>query len=223
MEIEKKIIRVLLYLILAFFTYLMVKITLPYLAFADNVAFLRIKRTAREIPIWKVSFYIHVFTSVFLLLAGFTQFSAAFLKNYRKWHRGLGKMYVIIILFLSGPAGFVMALLANGGNTSKVAFTVLTISWLFTTYMAWKTALNKKFSEHREWMYRSYALTLSALTLRAWKWLLVLLFAPPPMDLYRIVAWLGFVPNLIVAEWLIRRMQREKIVNEPKYKITNNQ
>lgn len=207
MEVVQKIIRLLLYLILAFFTYLMVKLTLPYLAFQDNVAFLRIKRTAREIPIWKVSFYIHVFTSLFLLLAGFTQFSAAFLRKYRAWHRKLGKIYIIIILFLSGPAGFVMALLANGGYTSKIAFTVLTISWMLTTYMAWKTAFKKEFEAHRAWMYRSYALTLSALTLRAWKWLLVLIFAPPPMDLYRIVAWLGFIPNLIVAEWLIRRIK----------------
>jgi hypothetical protein len=41
--------------------------------------------------------------------------------------------------------------------------------------------------------------------LRAWKWLLVLVFDPRPMDVYRLVAWLGFVPNLILAEWLIRR------------------
>jgi hypothetical protein len=54
-------------------------------------------------------------------------------------------------------------------------------------------------------MVRSYALTLSALTLRAWKLGLVLAFHPKPMDLYMIVAWLGWVPNLLLAEWLISK------------------
>lgn len=25
------------------------------------------------------------------------------------------------------------------------------------------------------------------------------------MDVYRIVAWLGWIPNILLAEWLIRR------------------
>jgi hypothetical protein len=31
------------------------------------------------------------------------------------------------------------------------------------------------------------------------------MFHPNPTDVYRGVAWLGFVPNLLLAEWLIRR------------------
>jgi hypothetical protein len=50
----------------------------------------------------------------------------------------------------------------------------------------------------------SYALTLSALSLRALKWLLVFLFAPAPMDVYHIVSWLGWTGNLLVAEIIIR-------------------
>jgi hypothetical protein len=53
-------------------------------------------------------------------------------------------------------------------------------------------------------MIRSYALTLSAVTLRAWKWTITNSFELPPMDVYRAVAWLGWVPNLIFVELLIR-------------------
>jgi len=190
---------------LAFFTILMVKITLPYLNIGETVAFLKIKRAARAIPIWQVAFYIHVFTSTFLLLAGFTQFSNQFLTRLPKWHRGIGKSYVFILLFLSGPSGLVMSILANGGIWSKLAFAILTILWVFTTAKAWQTATKQQFQQHKHWMMRSYALTLSALTLRAWKWIIVLLIAPPPMDLYRAVAWLGWIPNLILVEWLIRK------------------
>lgn len=58
-------------------------------------------------------------------------------------------------------------------------------------------------------MMRSYALTLSAITLRAWKYAVVFLFEPRPMDLYRVVAWLGFVPNVLLVEWLIYRRKRK--------------
>ena len=53
-------------------------------------------------------------------------------------------------------------------------------------------------------MIRSYALTLSAISLRLFKWIIVFIWAPPPMDTYRIVAWLGWVFNLVLVEcWII--------------------
>jgi hypothetical protein len=49
----------------------------------------------------------------------------------------------------------------------------------------------------------------SMLALRVWKYTLVLLFEPRPMDVYRLVAWLGFVPNVLLVEWLIHRKRRK--------------
>jgi hypothetical protein len=42
-------------------------------------------------------------------------------------------------------------------------------------------------------------------TLRAWKWAITNTAELPPMDVYRMVAWLGWVPNVIAAELLIRK------------------
>ena len=52
-------------------------------------------------------------------------------------------------------------------------------------------------------MMRSYALTLSALTLRTWKIILTNTTSLPPETIYMIDAWLGFMPNWLFAEWLI--------------------
>jgi hypothetical protein len=99
-----------------------------------------------------------------------------------------------------------MAFYANGGLTSKVAFITLAIGWLFFTAMAVKKAKDGDYDAHRDFMIRSYALTLSALTLRAWKWgINNSVDHLPPMDVYRIVAWLGWVPNLLIAELIIWR------------------
>ena len=194
---------VLLLLLLAFFSFLMLRITLQYIPINLDVAFLRIKQDYINIIPWRIAFFTHVFTSMFALLAGFTQFSKYILKNHKKTHRNIGKLYVFVILFLTGPSGFIMAIYANGGYTSKIGFLFLDILWIYFTAKAFRLALKKDFKNHENYMYRSYALTLSAITLRAWKYILVLLFQPAPMDVYRLVAWLGFIPNLLLIEFLI--------------------
>lgn len=207
---QRKIRNWLAILILAFFTILMVKITIPYLSLERDVAFLKIKQWMIQNDIWRFSFFTHVFSSVFLLIAGFTQFYKP-LKG--KIHRSIGKIYIIIIVFISGPAGLVMSWFANGGLPSQTAFVLLSILWIFFTAKAYSAIRNKDFISHGNFMIRSYALTLSALTLRSWKYLLVLFFHPHPMDAYMMVAWLGWVPNLLIAELLIRNRMSNKILS----------
>jgi hypothetical protein len=200
---QAKTVKIFLLLALAFFTVLMVRITVPYFSLNEDTAFLNTKQWVIDNGIWEIAFFAHVLTSVLLLFAGFTQFRNPFANA--KLHRAFGKMYIIVLLFCSAPAGLIMGIYANGGITSQIAFVTLSVLWIFTTAKAYSTVRKKDFTAHGNWMIRSYALTLSAVTLRAWKFLAVLAFHPHPMDLYRIVAWLGWVPNILLAEWLIRK------------------
>jgi Predicted membrane protein (DUF2306) len=194
-----------LWLALAFFTVMMARITWQYWPIRNDAAFLQIKQQYLGITHWRLAFWIHVFTSMIPLLAGFTQFAPRILKNWPRVHRTMGRVYVFSVCCITGPASLIMAFYANGGITSRIAFVTLALLWLGTTAMGWRSALKRQWQVHRGWMIRSYALTLSAITLRAWKYAIVFAFEPRPMDVYRIVAWLGFVPNLLLAEWLIRR------------------
>ena len=200
-----------LLLLFSFFFVLMAQISLQYVPVRTDAAFLLTKQDYIQITPWRIAFFVHVFASMFTLAAGFTQFSWLILKRYATVHRIVGKCYVVDVLFITGPASFIMALLANGGIISRVAFTCLSLLWMYSTAKAWQTAKEKRFDWHRNWMYRSYALTLSAITLRGWKWLLIALFHLRPMDTYKIVAWMGFVPNLLIAEWIIRRYRFRQI------------
>lgn len=215
----KSILNIGIILILLFFTVVMVIISVPYFGLDTNVAFLRIKQWVfRTYPsevsnVWITAFFIHVFTSVFALLAGFTQFFQRFL--WTKVHRWMGMMYVLVVLGLTGPSGFIMGLLANGGTPSIIAFVLLSILWWYFTFVAYLAIRKKDYEKHARFMYRSFALTLSALTLRLWKYLIVnYLYEMPPMDLYRLVAWLGWVPNLIVAEILIYKGRHLKMIRK---------
>jgi uncharacterized membrane protein len=192
----------------------MMGITIPYFSLDTDIAFLRIKQWVIDSDIWRVAFFTHVFTSCILLFAGFTQFYNPLKLRWRRLHQNMGRIYVIIILFFSGPGGFIMGLYANGGLLSQTAFVTLSLLWIFFTARAYVAIRKGQIVMHGNFMIRSYALTLSAITLRAWKYLLVLFFHPHPMDAYMVVAWLGFVPNLIVAEWLIRSKVADRILGK---------
>ena len=212
---------------LAFFTFLMARITSEYVPYNTDVGFLRIKQDYIDIDHWRIAFFIHVYASMWALLAGFTQFSSYIQSLYPRVHRTLGYVYVTNVLLITGPASFVMGIYANGGMTSKFAFVILAILWIAFTAVALVKAKNGDFGSHRNFMIRSYALTLSALTLRAWKWSITNTAAElPPMDVYRAVAWLGWVPNLIAAELFIRRYylgeRPDLLFSRGRRKITGN-
>ncbi|MGH8050319.1 MAG: DUF2306 domain-containing protein [Arenimonas sp.] len=196
--------------VLAFFSYLMLEIILRYVSFDTNAGFLQIKHDYIENKLWLSAFYLHVFSSLFALLAGFTQFSKSIRRNYPQIHRRVGRIYVIDILLITGPAGLLMSFFANGDTGSQLAFFTLSVLWWYFTFQAWRAALARDFSRHRAYMLRSFALTMSAITLRIWKMGLAHYFELPPMDIYRIVAWLGFVPNLLLIEFYLLLEKRNR-------------
>lgn len=114
------------------------------------------------------------------------------------WHRVAGWVYVLACLS-SAVAGFWLALHSIYGPIASTGFVGLAVSWFFATAMGWRKAIERSFVEHRRWMIRSVALTFSAVTLR-------ILLPLSPMsglgfdDAYRVVSFLCWIPNLLMAE-----------------------
>jgi len=170
-----------------------------------DVDFLKTKYNVYHIDYWRFGFYAHVFTSVFVLLAGATQFSKYLIFKYPKVHRSLGYAYIVLVLFVSGPGAMAMSIHANGGLPAKASFVLQTIMWIIFTSAAWYYAAKKKYIKHAECMLFSYSLTFAAVTLRT----LVLILSAlslknlKPVDAYIFVAWMSWVPNMIIAGFLI--------------------
>lgn len=199
------LLKILLITGFGYFFWLMLQITLEYIPLKTDVSFLMIKQTEVEHRTeYLYFFYTHVYTSIFVLLSGFLAFLR---KNFgiKNFHRISGKVYIFLLLIFSAPSGIYMGVFANGGVFSKISFVILGCLWWFTTFKAYQLARQKKFKQHKQWMWRSFALTLSAVTLRMWKVIIVYLFHPNPMDVYQIIAWLGWVPNLLFIEYLITK------------------
>lgn len=200
---------VLVYLVLCSVTFLMLNAIAEHFTLQPDAGFLKVKQEYVQNRVWRTTFYIHVFSAVLTLLAGFTQFSSYILKEHKKLHRFMGRLYVFNILFINFPAGMLMAFYANGHLLSRIAFVTLDCLWFWFTLKAFLEIRKGNIKAHKQFMIRSYALTFSAITFRTWKIVLSGMFVLDPVTLYMIQAWIGFVPNLLFAEWLIRKQKKK--------------
>ena len=137
------------------------------------------------------------------MAVGAFQFGARLRARRPRVHRLLGKVYVIAVA-VSGIAALLLAPVSDGGVPAHFGFALLAVLWLATTGMAFVRIRARDFAGHREWMIRSYALCLAAVTLR--------IYLPvsqvtgiPFEEAYPAIAWLCWVPNLIIAEWIVVR------------------
>ncbi|MEO8171924.1 MAG: DUF2306 domain-containing protein [Sediminibacterium sp.] len=152
---------------------------------------------------WNIGFYTHIILGGIALLIGWTQFGRRFRNRNLDLHRRIGKVYVIAVL-LSSSAGIYIACFATGGWIASTGFICLGVIWFYTTLMAYISIRKHRLELHKRMMIFSYAACFAAVTLRIWLPLLTTAmgdFVPA----YRIVAWLCWVPNLIVAYWIIQR------------------
>ena len=157
--------------------------------------------------VWNIFFYIHIILGGLVLFIGWAQFVPYFRKKYLKIHRIIGKIYYLGVM-LSGFAAVYVAFFATGGKISQYGFFALAVGWLYCTRRAFQCILNKEIYEHEKWMIRSYALTFAAVMLRIWLPILIGGFGLVFIDAYKAVAWLCWVPNLLVAEFIISKIKK---------------
>jgi hypothetical protein len=200
----KNIAQFLLVAVVLFCGYLMLQITWPYFSFDYEIGFLLTKQAILHLTSWRWAFYLHISTSLVVLVLGVFQFLKPMLVRFPQTHRIFGKIYVLFILFFSAPSGLIMAFYANGGIWTKISFVIISVLWWLFTLVAFLKIKKGNVKSHLDFMTRSYALTLSAITLRTLVVVLPHFFILHSREMYILVSWLSWVPNLIVAEILIR-------------------
>ncbi|GGX09292.1 DUF2306 domain-containing protein [Aquimarina muelleri] len=152
--------------------------------------------------LWNISFYSHIITGGIALLIGWIQFNERLRISRPIAHRWIGKIYVITV-FISGVSGIYIGFFATGGSIASLGFISLGILWLYTTLKGYWYAKTAQIVQHQIMMYYSYAFCFAAVTLRIWLPILVILIHDFIIA-YRIVAWLCWVPNLILIHYMIR-------------------
>lgn len=167
-------------------------------------------------PWVQTALYTHIVSSSIALVIGPFQFVKRLRDRAPRVHRWMGKTYVgsVIVGALSGIA---IAPSSRAGFVGLFGFTALAVLWIITDLRAIAAIRRRDVRSHEAWMIRNYALTFAAPTLRLWLGVLIALqitFSPDPGSIdvddvfdtaYAVVPFLAWLPNIVVAEWLIRR------------------
>lgn len=149
---------------------------------------------------WAATFHTHIIFAGISILTGWPQFINKIRNRKPVLHRTLGKIYIISSL-ISAAAAICIGFFATGGPVSIVGFVCLGVIWFYTTLSGYRNIRSKKFEEHRRMMMYSYAACFAGVTLRLWLPLLIVMLGSFSKA-YPVVAWLCWIPNLIVADWI---------------------
>ncbi len=103
----------------------------------------------------------HTLCGAIALLAGPVQFSSRIRRSHLKFHRGLGRIYVICV-FVGSFTGIALA----AGRPGLPGTSMQAAAWIVCTTAAFITARNRQIVQHRQWMARSYAVTFTFVSSR---------------------------------------------------------
>lgn len=151
---------------------------------------------------------LHIIGAVFYSILGAFQFAPSFRRRHLRWHRLIGRLLV--------PCGFIVALTGlwmshfypwpmYDGVMLYVVRLLFGFAMLGSLILAVLTIWQRQFKWHGVWMVRAYAIGLGAgtqvLTHIPW-----FVFPQIQGELARVICMsAGWVINLIIAEWFIRK------------------
>ena len=151
---------------------------------------------------------VHIFGSMLALVIGPFQFLPRLRNTFPALHRWMGRTYLVGIL-LGGLGGLFMAFHAWTGWIAGLGFGALAVFWLWTGWNAYRTIRMRDVEAHQRWMLRNFALTFAAVMLRLLTPPLIVGLGFDGAVAYQVVAWLCWIPNLIVVEiWMVRRLPK---------------
>ncbi|GAB2530147.1 hypothetical protein GCM10027167_38130 [Nocardia heshunensis] len=168
---------------------------------------------ARPWPI-QVAFYFHIVFAGLALALGPWQFSRRIRLRHLGIHRTVGRAYLLAVL-IGGIAALIMAPFSSVAMIGFFGFSALAACWMWTGWRAYRAIRERDIASHQAWMIRCFALTYAAVTLRLEFGALILVqlpFVHGSADMSAITAtayaplpFLCWLPNLVVAEFMIRR------------------
>jgi uncharacterized membrane protein len=105
---------------------------------------------------------VHGMAGLVALCLGASQFSARLRQRHAQVHRILGRCYVTSVV-IAAPVSVAVTLLRNEPPLRLVIYTQASL-WILTTAVAFYCIRRRNYQQHRQWMIRSYSITLIFLT-----------------------------------------------------------
>jgi len=153
---------------------------------------------------YRVAFYAHIVAGPIVLLNGLILLNDRLRTRRPSWHRMLGRIQAILVVFVLAPSGIVMAGESYGGWAAGACFALLAILTAGYTAVGVRSAIRGRFESHRHWMLRSYVLICSAVALRLVSGALEQIGVSDPEAAYVAAAWCSWLLPLAGFEILNR-------------------
>ncbi|MFI6500383.1 DUF2306 domain-containing protein [Nonomuraea typhae] len=167
----------------------------------------------------------HVWFASVAMVASCLQIWPWLRNRHHRVHRWTGRVYVFCGALPAGVLGLAIAFISPTGLPVRVSNVVLASLWLAVTVIGYRRARQRRYGEHREWMVRGFALTMSILATRVvgLAWVLALL---PELDTTyggsvealtkaasAAAGPTGWLACLLAAEWHLRRRSPDRARN----------
>jgi uncharacterized membrane protein len=150
----------------------------------------------------------HILAVIAYSMIGAFQFAPGFRRRHRAWHRAAGKALAVLGL-VAALTGLWMAHFYPwpAGDGEVLYFERLVFGTAMALFILLAVAAVRRhdFKAHGRWMIRAYAIGLGAGTqvLTSLPWFI--LFGTPGESTRAVLMGAGWVINVVVAEWIIRR------------------
>lgn len=156
---------------------------------------------------------VHVIGGLLATLTGPVQFIPALRAKYPAWHRNLGKVYLASI-FISTLASFYLAYTAQVSVAYTAGLGMLGIVWSVTSGMAYLAIRSRNLLMHKEWMIKSYVLTVAFVNFRVFEDLLAALGVSTFSDRKILMAWACWAVPFFVTEVVLQFRRRNAPVQK---------
>ena len=164
---------------------------------------------------------VHVVFASVSILTCVPQVWPWFRGRFPVWHRRLGRVYVWAGVLPAGVSGWIIGYMTPFGPVAWSSNVLMATLWLLFTWLGWRAARRREFRDHRKWMIRSFALTVSIISNRIWGVVafLVLDGRIPEEDMANTISgistWVGWVVPLLIAQWWLERKPRRRTAPAP--------
>jgi uncharacterized membrane protein len=146
---------------------------------------------------------LHISSGMTALLVGPWQFWTGFRRRYARTHRWMGRIFLCSVLG-GAIAAFRLNLATTSGWAVGSGIFCLAVAWITTAGMAYYAIRKGLVAIHKEWMIRTYVVTLAFVTFRA-----ITDWAPtsqlkPTESVAIVAAWSCWAVPLLVTELILQ-------------------
>lgn len=175
-----------------------------------------------EVPLHYALLSTHVLTGMVAAALAWLQVWPWLRENHPVVHRRIGWVYYVLGVFPSVVLAFPVAVFTPAGQAIRLVLIAMSALWAITAVAGFRAVIQRRYEDHRRWMYRNVAMTTTIITSR-WVGMLGIevtlallpeTYGPQQRLLFEgmnsTALWTAIVVHLLFVEWVVLRPRRRR-------------